>query len=145
MMAPTGTMPTMKLLVDTKSQRVLYAEAGEDAVDFLFSLLSTPAVVVGDGGRAGGSILNLDIGAAAKKLAGVASSGGHGGGGHEAAGAAAPPPAPAAAMFTVMDDLKIAPMSTVSAIARLSTLGVKDIGALQEKIVQLGYAEVSSI
>ena len=143
MMAPTGTMPTMKLLVDTKSQRMLYAEAGEDAVDFLFSLLSTPAV--GDGGRAGGSILNLDIGAAAKKLAGVASSGGHGGGGHEAVAAAAPPPAPAAAMFTVMDDLKIAPMSTVSAIARLSTLGVKDIGALQEKIVQLGYAEVSSI
>ena len=102
MMAPTGTMSTMKLLVDTKAQRVLCAEAGEDAVDFLFSLLSTPAV---------------------------------GGGGHEAAGAAAPPPAPAAAMFTVMDDLKIAPMSTVSAIARLSTLGVKDIGALQEKIV----------
>ena len=101
MMAPTGTMPTMKLLVDTKSQRMLYAEAGEDAVDFLFSL-STPAV---------------------------------GGGGHEAAGAAAPPPTPAAAMFTVMDDLRVAPMSTVSAIARLSTLGVKDIGALQEKIV----------
>jgi len=74
--------------VDTKSQRVLYAEAGEDAVDFLFSLLSTPAVV-GDGGRAGGSILNLYIGAAARKLVGVASSAGHGG--HEA------PPAAAAA------------------------------------------------
>jgi len=36
-------------------------------------------------------------------------------------------------------------MSTVSAITRPSTLGVKDIGALQEKIVQLGYAEVSTI
>jgi hypothetical protein len=71
----------------------------------------------------------------------MASSGGHGG--HEAAAAAAPPPAPAA-MFTVMDDLKIAPMSTVSAIALLSALGVKDIGALQEKTVQFGYAEVSS-
>ena len=109
MMAPTGTMPTMKLLVDTKSQRMLYAEAGEDAVDFLFSLLSTPAVVVGDGGRAGGSILNLYIGAAARKLVGVASSAGHGG--HEAPpAAAAPPPAsPAAAMFTVMDDLRSRP------------------------------------
>ena len=107
MMAPTGTMPTMKLLVDTKAQRVLCAEAGEDAVDFLFSLLSTPAV--GDGGRAGGSILNLYIGAAARKLVGVASSAGHGG--HEAPpAAAAPPPAsPAAAMFTVMDDLRSRP------------------------------------
>ncbi|KAG2586928.1 hypothetical protein PVAP13_5NG083800 [Panicum virgatum] len=32
----------MKLLVDTKSQRVLYAEASKDVVDFLFSLLALP-------------------------------------------------------------------------------------------------------
>lgn len=32
----------MKLLVDTKHQRVLYAQAGKDVVDFLLSLLSLP-------------------------------------------------------------------------------------------------------
>ncbi|GJN37451.1 hypothetical protein PR202_gb26407 [Eleusine coracana subsp. coracana] len=30
----------MKLLIDTKTQRVLFAEAGKDVVDFLFSLLT---------------------------------------------------------------------------------------------------------
>jgi hypothetical protein len=30
----------MKLLVNTKAGRVLYAEAGKDVVDFLFSLLT---------------------------------------------------------------------------------------------------------
>ena len=33
---------TMKLLVDTASQRVLFAEAGKDVVDFLFSVLAMP-------------------------------------------------------------------------------------------------------
>jgi hypothetical protein len=32
----------MKLLVDTKAERVLYAEAGKDVVDFLFSFLALP-------------------------------------------------------------------------------------------------------
>uniref|UniRef100_A0A453JK96 Uncharacterized protein n=1 Tax=Aegilops tauschii subsp. strangulata TaxID=200361 RepID=A0A453JK96_AEGTS len=34
--------PTLKLLIDKKANRVLYAEAGKDAVDFLFSLLAMP-------------------------------------------------------------------------------------------------------
>ncbi|CAO2204591.1 unnamed protein product [Urochloa humidicola] len=38
---PSGTS-TMKLLVDKASQRVLFAEAGKDVVDFLFSLLTMP-------------------------------------------------------------------------------------------------------
>ncbi|CAO2204599.1 unnamed protein product [Urochloa humidicola] len=32
----------MKLLIDTKAQRVLFAEAGKEVVDFLFSLLAFP-------------------------------------------------------------------------------------------------------
>jgi hypothetical protein len=32
----------MKLLVDTRGQRVLFAEASKDVVDFLFSLLALP-------------------------------------------------------------------------------------------------------
>jgi len=37
---------SMKLLVDTKGGRVLYAEAGKDVVDFLFSLLALPVGTV---------------------------------------------------------------------------------------------------
>ncbi|KAF8662962.1 hypothetical protein HU200_055548 [Digitaria exilis] len=43
--------------------------------------------------------------------------------------------------YTVMDDLKVAPMSTISGITLLNTFGVTDIGSLQEKTVQLGYDE----
>jgi hypothetical protein len=39
--AATTTL-SMKLLVDTKARRVLFAEAGKDVVDFLFSLLALP-------------------------------------------------------------------------------------------------------
>ncbi|XP_024315953.1 uncharacterized protein LOC112268529, partial [Brachypodium distachyon] len=37
---------SLKLLVDSKSQRVLFAEAGKDVVDFLFSLLTLPVGTV---------------------------------------------------------------------------------------------------
>ncbi|KAL6847952.1 hypothetical protein ACP4OV_022080 [Aristida adscensionis] len=43
--------------------------------------------------------------------------------------------------YTVMDDLRVAPMSTISGITLLNTLGITDIGTLQEKTVQLGYDE----
>ncbi|CAO2161097.1 unnamed protein product [Urochloa humidicola] len=38
----TAAALSMKLLVDTKSQRVLFAEAGKEVVDFLFFLLALP-------------------------------------------------------------------------------------------------------
>ncbi|KAF0918243.1 hypothetical protein E2562_023326 [Oryza meyeriana var. granulata] len=52
----------MKLLVDTKAQRVLYAEAGKGVVNFLFSLLTLPVgTVVKDLPKDSkvGSIVNL--------------------------------------------------------------------------------------
>uniref|UniRef100_M8C0U1 DUF674 domain-containing protein n=1 Tax=Aegilops tauschii TaxID=37682 RepID=M8C0U1_AEGTA len=45
--------PTMKLLIDAKAKRVLYAEAGKDAVDFLFGFLATPVGTVAKLLRAG--------------------------------------------------------------------------------------------
>ena len=42
-------------------------------------------------------------------------------------------------MYTVMDDLQVAPMSTISSIAALNALGITDISLLQEKSVRLGY------
>jgi hypothetical protein len=47
------------------------------------------------------------------------------------------------AMYTVMDDLKVVPMSTISAITLLNTLGVLNIGVVEQKTVQLGYDEVT--
>jgi hypothetical protein len=39
---PASSALSMKLLIDTKAQRVLFAEASKDVVDFLFSLLALP-------------------------------------------------------------------------------------------------------
>ena len=53
----------MKLLVDTKAGRVLYAEAGKDVVDFLFSLLALPLGTVAKlltAGAGAGSVVPLD-------------------------------------------------------------------------------------
>ncbi|CAL4965331.1 unnamed protein product [Urochloa decumbens] len=58
---------TMKLFVDRGSQRVVFAEAGKDVVDFLFGLLAMPlgaadrllAAAGDDGGGALGSIANV--------------------------------------------------------------------------------------
>ncbi|PNX70020.1 hypothetical protein L195_g057038 [Trifolium pratense] len=45
------------------------------------------------------------------------------------------------ATFMVMDDLVIKPMSTISTITLLNKLNVKDIGTLQEKVVEMGMEE----
>ncbi|CAL4958288.1 unnamed protein product [Urochloa decumbens] len=55
--------PTMKLLVDTAAQRVVFAEAGKDVVDFIFGLLAMPLgaadrLLAGDDGALG-SIANV--------------------------------------------------------------------------------------
>jgi hypothetical protein len=47
--------------------------------------------------------------------------------------------------YTVLDDLTVTPSSALSGVALLNTFAVKDIGALQEKHVQLAYKEVSMI
>ena len=46
-------------------------------------------------------------------------------------------------MYTVMDDLTVTPMSSISSMTLLNTSGVRDFAALQEKTVRLGSSEVS--
>ncbi|XP_066316143.1 uncharacterized protein [Miscanthus floridulus] len=46
-----------------------------------------------------------------------------------------------AVTYTVRDNLKVTPMSTISSMTLLNTLGVTDFSALQEKTVRLGYSE----
>ncbi|PUZ58100.1 hypothetical protein GQ55_5G482200 [Panicum hallii var. hallii] len=62
MATPAAAALSMKLLVDRKARRVLFAEAGKDVVDFLFSLLALPVAtavkLVGEGSVAG-SVGNL--------------------------------------------------------------------------------------
>ncbi|VAH82967.1 unnamed protein product [Triticum turgidum subsp. durum] len=43
--------------------------------------------------------------------------------------------------YTVTDNLTVTPMSAISSITLLSTFRVRDLSALQEKIVRIGYKE----
>ncbi|CAL4958294.1 unnamed protein product [Urochloa decumbens] len=224
-MAPTcpetrSSTLSMKLLVDTKSGRVIYAEAGKDVVDFLFSLLTLPVAtvvkvlskdaMVGCIGNLYGSVERLD--AAYVRSADAKATLLSPAGGHESWSllqlqppAAAPPPVAAGVdvyqcseggdidecynyvalvkntpcrlcggamnvpmevvgssdafgsedeeadadqcqgqaahagmgfvqgivTYTIMDDLTVAPMSTVSGITALRGLGVTDITSLE--------------
>jgi hypothetical protein len=47
--------------------------------------------------------------------------------------------------FMVMDDLVIQPMSTISSITLLNKFNVKEIGTLQETVVEMGMEEVKYI
>eukprot|EP00267_Zea_mays_P053197 XP_020406310.1 uncharacterized protein LOC103651783 [Zea mays] len=47
--------------------------------------------------------------------------------------------------YTVLDDLKVTPMSAISSITLLNTFVVADLGDLEEKKVQLGYNEVKAL
>ena len=44
--------------------------------------------------------------------------------------------------YMVMDDLVVKPMSTISTITLLNKFNVKDVGALEEKVVDFAMAEV---
>ncbi|CAJ1977721.1 unnamed protein product [Sphenostylis stenocarpa] len=43
--------------------------------------------------------------------------------------------------YMVMDDLMIEPMSTISGITLLNKFNIKEVGALQEKVVELGLTQ----
>jgi hypothetical protein len=44
--------------------------------------------------------------------------------------------------YMMMDDLDVKPMSIISAITLLSKFNVRDVGAVEEKVVDLGMDEV---
>jgi hypothetical protein len=44
--------------------------------------------------------------------------------------------------YTVMDDLSIEPVSTISAVTSIIALGVSDISGLQARTVEIGHKEV---
>jgi hypothetical protein len=65
------------------------------------------------------------------------------GGGQAASGVAGKGFVQGIVTYTVMDNLTVNPMSSISSIALFNTFAVKDLGALQEKTLQLGYKEVT--
>ncbi|KAL9143479.1 hypothetical protein ABFS82_14G239700 [Erythranthe guttata] len=133
---------SMKLLIDTHAKRVLFAEADNDCVDFLFYILSLPVAnlvnlvgknqMVGSLGNLYESIENMNdsyVQPNKTKLKahclwwfycgfvkGVVT-------------------------YMVMDDLVVTPMSTISSITLLNKFNIKEVGSLQEKVVDLGMAE----
>ncbi|CAL4958251.1 unnamed protein product [Urochloa decumbens] len=192
---------SMKLLIDRKAQRVLFAEASKEVVDFLFSLLVLPVTtavklvgkdaMVGCVGNLYASVDKLDAtyvqpGAAKDALLSptVLSPAASSANSSLLRLSAAPPSGQAKSFYrcqsnhcrsyitdvngkacpagcgytttvagdakgfvqgivtyTVLDNLTVTPMSTISGITLLNTFAVKEIGDLQEKTVQLGYNE----
>ncbi|KAG4127526.1 hypothetical protein ERO13_D10G220600v2 [Gossypium hirsutum] len=196
---------SLKLLIDCKSNKVLFAEAGKDFVDFLFNLLSLPLgtvikllktnSIVGSLGSlyesieklsetymhpnqnkdsllnprartpASGVPLLLVNDAAGRKVYMCPDSN------HrnvaDDSGMACPQCKKRMATevtvvgrnvgegktsdeggfvkgvvtYMVMDDLAVKPMSTISSITILNKFNVTDVGALQEKVVDLGMNE----
>ncbi|XP_059458477.1 uncharacterized protein LOC132188083 [Corylus avellana] len=47
--------------------------------------------------------------------------------------------------YMVMDDLEVKPMSTISSITLLTKFNVRDLGSIEEKVVDLGIDEVLSL
>jgi hypothetical protein len=230
---PAAGGPQLKLLVDKRSRRVLYAEARKDAVDFLIGLLRVPAglaarALAKHGERAPGSLGTLYAGARALDDAFFISASPDRDallspalpsaaaalllGGEGALPKPAPPPPPQryfrcaayttpcrgnptivtdvsgmpcpgcrqpmtvemrwapgdahgklalaqaqaqeargegaggyvreVVTYLVMDDLTVAPMSTISAIMLLKKFNVRDCSALEEMTVELGTKEV---
>ncbi|XP_072980477.1 uncharacterized protein [Typha angustifolia] len=211
---------TLKLLIDYSSERVLFAEADKDVVDFLFSLLSIPLgsvvkLLSGESMSMVGCISNVresvkklgktylqpnkDVGSLlnpamptpsysphALLLSSTpkmhyyrcsrhgdhncvtdvrgslcpscrgtmttelqfvgpnsgkveANTGGGGGGGGEGEGSGGF--VKGAMTYTIMDDLSIMPMSTISSITAINSFNVKDLSSLKEKTVKLGLQE----
>ncbi|XLU72376.1 hypothetical protein S245_031429, partial [Arachis hypogaea] len=167
MASSASTKVSMKLLIDTKCKRVLFAEASKEVVDFLFNLLQLPlgAVVkllteksmVGGIGNLYKSVeglgdsflqpnlsrdvlLNPGFPSSSTAISGLLlpSSAAATGRVHGSSGFVKE-----VVTYMVMDDLVIQPMSTISSITLLNKFNVKEVGALQEKVVELGMNEAT--
>ncbi|KAL6178426.1 hypothetical protein ACLB2K_049944 [Fragaria x ananassa] len=162
---PTGV--SMLLTIDTKRNRVLYAETSKEAVDFLFTLLSLPvaAVISLSGDGMVGCIGNLyesveDLGDThlepnfnedilLKPKATVVGADILGVKCAVSTTAASTGEAPCSngvyvkggVVFVIMDNLVVKPMSTVSILDVLKELDVMEVDALEQKLVTLGKEE----
>ena len=199
-MAAVTSKVSLKLMIDTESRRVLYAEAGKDFVDFLFYILALPAgtfipllnqETVGSLGNIYDSIENLSTSylrpnvtkdsllkprayfsagtglplhlpnvessrklyRCCKRVSEFNTSCVCGRSMVEETKYVGTPSAnnPYSSVgdyvkgkvtYMVTDDLAVKPLSTVSILTLLNKFNIKEIGALEEKVVDLGMDEV---
>ncbi|CAN1269348.1 hypothetical protein LINPERPRIM_LOCUS13549 [Linum perenne] len=139
---------TLKLLINKKTNKVIFAEAGKDFVDFLFSILSFPLgtvirllsedQMVGCLGNLYKSCENLNNTfiqpsttkdtILKPKLQQLCTNGGI---------------VKGSSTYMVMDNLKVMPLSTISIVNLLNEFNVQWVVDLEEKIIELGKDEVT--
>ncbi|KAL3828503.1 hypothetical protein ACJIZ3_017305 [Penstemon smallii] len=202
---------SLKLLINSQTKKVLFAEANKDCVDFLFHILSLPTAsvirllrerqgMVGSLQNLYESLENLnetyiqpnqnkdallkpmttDVASSEVPLlllenatnqklfyrCGYCNSYAYSDDSRAVCTACkrnmssvmtyvAPPPVPKASSesgivkgvvtYMVMDDLVVKPMSTISSLTLLNKFNVKEVGILQEKVVDVSMDEVSHV
>ncbi|KAG4908658.1 hypothetical protein JHK82_057314 [Glycine max] len=186
MASSASTKLTVKLLIDSKREKVLFAEASKEVVDFLFNLLRLPlSAVIRLLNKYGMDVLlkprapvssqqfsallpaNGDDSANHNVEASFYTCPNHRGHNVTCDNKTACPQCRTAmnkkvtyvgkkvedvfpndsgfvkevVTYMVMDDLVIQPMSTISSISPLNKFNVKEVGALQEKTVELGMTQ----
>ncbi|KAK5795252.1 hypothetical protein PVK06_036510 [Gossypium arboreum] len=149
-MAATTTTVRLKLLIDSKSKRVLFAEAGKDFVDFLFSILSMPVgtiirLLTKQGmvrclGNLYGSIENLGdtyMQSLAKKdtllkpmVSNYATNNNQRSKGSSSVEGGY---VKGVVTYMVMDDLVVSPMSKISSITLLNKFKFQEVGIFEER------------
>ncbi|CAN1269177.1 hypothetical protein LINPERPRIM_LOCUS13488 [Linum perenne] len=164
---------TLKLFIDKKTNKVVFAESGKEFVDFLFSFLSLPLgtlirllskdQMLGCMGNLYQSVEDLDVTfmqpstsknsylkptlqqlcTTKSNLLSV----------HGLSGT------PTDAVknineggfvkggvnYLVMDDLEVIPLSSISVVTSLKNLNIQQIGSLEEKVVEIGMDEVTKL
>ncbi|CAN1269179.1 hypothetical protein LINPERPRIM_LOCUS13488 [Linum perenne] len=141
---------TLKLFIDKKTNKVVFAESGKEFVDFLFSFLSLPLgtlirllskdQMLGCMGNLYQSVEDLDVTfmqpSTSKNsylkptLQQNINEGGFVKGGVN---------------YLVMDDLEVIPLSSISVVTSLKNLNIQQIGSLEEKVVEIGMDEVTKL
>ncbi|CAL1406844.1 unnamed protein product [Linum trigynum] len=122
---------TLKLLVDKKSHKVLFGEAGKEFVDFLFTILSLPLGTVT-------RLLSKKYMYAVELVASPAKNNEAGWSGEEGGGFVK-----GVMTYMVMDDLEVKPMSTICSITLLNKFNIQEVGALEEMFIEIGMDEVT--
>ncbi|CAN1131027.1 hypothetical protein LINPERHAP2_LOCUS6164 [Linum perenne] len=148
-MATTSTCTskvTLKLLIDNKKNKVLFAEAGKEFVDFLFTLLSFPlgtVIKLLSKNKMVGCLGNLYQSIEDMSDTFIESNSNK--------DTVLNPKAPfcmttggfvkGVVTYMVMDDLEVKPMSTISSLTLLSKFNIQQVGALEERVIELGMDE----
>ncbi|CAN1234185.1 hypothetical protein LINPERPRIM_LOCUS4139 [Linum perenne] len=150
---------SLKLLIDKQTRKLVYGEAGKEFVDFLLTILSLPlgtvTMLLSKNNMVGclaslgslyqsienlndtyiiqskSSILNPEALYSPTKNTTLLSTDGQEGGFVKGA-----------VIYMIMDNLEVKPMSTVSIVATLNKFNIKDVGALEEKVIRVSSVEV---